>query len=153
MKFRVMRQHFLGASGNKKKMKTLIEKIKQEIVYAKERMLDFDESNQKSNSDVELGVARGLNMALDIIKDNVDFIEAEAEEYITPIVDNNFTQDPHHSLGEDLKTANEELVFDDRQDKKLEEDLGYGLEDEPSGHVKDLEVHKEELRRGREENL
>jgi len=114
-------------------------------------MLDFDESNQKSNSDVELGVARGLNMALDIIKDNVDFIEAEAEEYITPIVDNNFTQDPHQPLGEDLKTANEELVFDDRQDKKLEEDLGY--EDEPSGHIEDLETHKEELRREKEENL
>ena len=116
-----MRQHFLGASGNKKKMKTLIEKIKQEIVYAKERMLDFDESNQKSNSDVELGVARGLNMALDIIK----------------------TQDPHKPSEEDLKALDAE---EERFNTQYEEG-------EEGGHVEDLETHKEELRREREENL
>ena len=47
----------------------LKQKIKEEIAYAKDRMITYDENRQTSNSDVELGVARGLTMALDFIKE------------------------------------------------------------------------------------
>ena len=107
-----------------------------------------------------------IDAKIDSIKQNLDECQKLAGDAIDSIkqfqsgllpdselIKNTFTGDPHQPSGEDLKAANEELAFDDRQDKKLEEDLGYGLEDEPSGHIEDPEARKEELRREREENL
>ena len=105
-----------------------------------------------------------IDAKIDSIKQNLDECQKLAGDAIDSIkqfqsgllpdselIKNTFTGDPHQPSEEDLKATNEELAFDDRQDKKLEEDLGY--EDEPSGPVEDSETHKQELRRGKEENL
>ena len=124
-------------------------KIKMERLFeATIRNADTNEILTRVSSYSQEGLEEEMGKTKWIKFASRDYEEDKPEEELPS---DTFTGDPHQPSGEDLKAANEELVFDDRQDKKLEEDLGY--EDEPSGHIEDLETHKEELRREREENL
>ena len=97
-------------------MKNIKQKIQEEIAYAKDRMITYDETYQKSNSDVELGVARGLNMALDFIKEE----ELEKEELKKP----EFLMTKEElEVDAELEAMNQELELDANRDLKLEEDV------------------------------
>ncbi len=90
-------------------MKNLKQKLQEEIAYAKDRMLTYDENNQKSNSDVEQGIARGLNMALDFIKEEKAELRSKVNSGL--------------ATDEELTKVNEELEWSANQEHKLEEDL------------------------------
>ena len=140
LKFRVMRQHFLGASGNKKvknmkQIKTLLE-IAKDLEYLASDM-------KKSNDEFFKNI---FGFAGDIRDKSQAFSSLPLEED-EEAIDNKDKEVP--TLIE--MEAERELELD--HDRQMKEEEGLGYEDEPSGHIEDPETHKEELRRGKEENL
>ena len=50
-------------------MNNLKQKVQDELAYAKERMVEYDENRQNNNADVENGKIQAFKQVLDFIKD------------------------------------------------------------------------------------